>query len=65
MLAERQLAAMPDAAAAAFLPRSSAQWDAMASAHAAIGPMYWGPRRTLADACKRIRGWIRAELSAR
>ncbi len=65
MLDERQLAALPDATDAAFAPDSSARWKAVKAAHAAIAPMFWGPRIPLEDACAAIRGWIGSHLGSK
>lgn len=65
MLDERQLAALPVAADAAFAPDSSARWQAVRAAYAAIAPMFWGPRIPLDDACASIRGWIASNLGSK
>jgi hypothetical protein len=33
------------------------------SAHAAIEPMFWGPRASIEQACASIRSWIEEELT--
>lgn len=62
MLGERQIAAVPVAEDLAFRPAAEARWDRLQAAHSAIGPMYWGRRRSLEDACAGIRGWIDTAL---
>ena len=62
MLAQRQLVGMPSADDVALLPRDDERWKAIRSAHAAIEPMFWGPRVSIDDACDAIRGWVAREL---
>ena len=62
MLAQRQLVGMPSADDVALLPRDDARWGAVRSAHAAIAPMFWGPRIAIDEACDAIRGWVAREL---
>jgi len=62
MLAQRQLVGMPSADDVALLPRDGARWGAIRSAHAAIAPMFWGPRIAIDEACDAIRGWVAREL---
>jgi len=31
-------------------------------AHDVIGPMFWGPRLSLEDACADVRSWLDTEL---
>ena len=62
MVAERQLAAPPSSSDPAFTPASAARWDSIRTAHAAIAPMFWGPRVALEDACSAIRNWIAETL---
>ncbi len=57
MLLEKQIAALPSSADRAFAPTVGPRWDAIRSAHAAIGPMFWGPRVLLEEACAIIREW--------
>ncbi len=58
MVAQRQLASLPSSSDVAFTPTAGERWDAIRAAHAAIAPMFWGPRVTLDDACDAIRSWI-------
>jgi hypothetical protein len=58
LVAQKQLSAHPTAADAALTPTDDARWQAIRSAHAAIQPMFWGPRVSLDDACAAVRGWI-------
>lgn len=62
MLAQGQLAAMLVAADVALAPGGDARWSAVRSAHAAIQPMFWGPRLSVEDATATIRTWVAAEL---
>lgn len=62
MLAQRQLVAMPSADEVALLPRDDDRWSAIRSAHAAIEPMFWGPRVSIEEACAALREWIGAAL---
>jgi len=62
MLAQKQISALPTAAHAAFSPSDSDRWRAVRKAHEAIGPMFWGPRLSLDDACAEVRGWVADEL---
>jgi hypothetical protein len=62
MLAQRQLVGMPSADDVALLPRDDERWKAIRSAHAAIEPMFWGPRVSIDDASDAIRGWVAREL---
>ncbi len=58
MLEHKQLVAMPTADDVALAPGDDARWEAMRRAHAAIQPMFWGPRVSIDEACAVIRGWI-------
>jgi hypothetical protein len=62
MLAQKQISALPTAAHAAFTPNDSGRWHAVRKAHEAIGPMFWGPRLSLEDACADVRHWLADEL---
>jgi hypothetical protein len=63
MLAQKQIVALPLAADPALAPADDARWEAIRAAHAAIAPMFWGPRIPLDEACAAIRDWIAAELT--
>jgi len=63
MLAQKQLAALPLATHAAFAPKDDHRWRSVQKAHDAIGPMFWGPRLSLVDACADIRAWLDAEVA--
>lgn len=63
MLAQKQIAVLPSAANAAFAPDDGQAWSGLRDAHAKIGPMYWGDRIGLEDACERIRSWIAEHVS--
>ena len=62
MLAQKQVSAIPTAAHAAFTPDGGERWAAVRRAHAAIGPMFWGARTSVDDACWEISEWIASEL---
>ncbi|MGC4068382.1 MAG: nucleotidyl transferase AbiEii/AbiGii toxin family protein [Polyangiaceae bacterium] len=62
MLVQRQLATLPSSKHPAFAPKDDARWRSVQKAHDAIGPMFWGPRLQLADACADIRGWLDTEV---
>jgi hypothetical protein len=62
MLAQKQIVALPDAADRALAPGNGPRWEAIRAAHAAIAPMFWGPRIPLDDACETLRAWITAEF---
>ena len=62
LLTQRQIAALPSSTHAAFSPKGDDRWRAVQRAHDAIGPMFWGPRLSLADACADIRGWLDAAV---
>jgi len=62
MVAQRQLASLPSSSDVALTPTKGERWDAIRAAHAAIAPMFWGPRVALDDACCAIRTWISETL---
>lgn len=62
MLAQKQIAALPSSAHAAFNPRGDERWRSVQAANEAIGPMFWGSRLSLADACGEVRAWLDSEL---
>ena len=62
MLAQKQIAALPSSTHAAFAPTDDDRWRAVQKAHDAIGPMCWGPRLSLEDACADVRCWLDAEV---
>ena len=61
--APRQLAGRPIATDPAFTPADTPRWTEIANAHEAIGPMFWGPRIALHEACAAIRTWIAERFS--
>jgi Nucleotidyl transferase AbiEii toxin, Type IV TA system len=63
MLRQKQIAAIPSAADPAFALAPGARTVAVQAAHAAITPMFWGPRIALDEACASIRGWIESTLT--
>lgn len=62
MLSKKQIAARPRATDSAFTPSDSERWSAIRDAHAAIAPMFWGPRVPLDEACAAIGVWIAETL---
>ena len=62
MLAQKQIAVMPNATDLASRPTNDARWAAIREAHQVIDAMYWGPRLSVEDATATIRAWISAEL---
>jgi hypothetical protein len=62
MLAQKQIAALPSSTHAAFAPKADDRWHAIQEAHDAIGPMFWGERIPLADACADVRAWLDSEI---
>lgn len=61
MMAQKQLAALPLSPHVAFTPKDDHRWRTVQQAHDAIGPMFWGPRLSLVDACADIRSWLETE----
>lgn len=62
MLTERQIRQRPASDDPAFAPAADERWQQIQAAHTAIGPMFWGQRMALRDACEVIRAWIATEL---
>lgn len=58
MLARKQIAALPWSTHTAFAPKDDDRWRTVQKAHDAIGPMFWGPRLSLEDACADVRSWL-------
>jgi hypothetical protein len=58
MLGQRQLASLPNGSDPAFAPDDGERWSAIRRAHAAIAPMFWGPRISIEEACEAIRRWV-------
>ena len=65
MLDERQVRQLPASDDPAFAPVRDERWRQIEAAHAAIGPMFWGKRIALHDACEAIRAWIAAEIESK
>jgi hypothetical protein len=63
MLAGRQIRVLPSSSNAAFSPDTRPRWNEIRAAHASIGPMFWGERLELDEACASIRGWISRNAS--
>jgi hypothetical protein len=62
LLRQKQIAALPRSDDVAFALRRGARTDAIRAAHAAIAPMFWGPRITLDGACSAISAWIKRRI---
>jgi hypothetical protein len=62
MLAQKQIAELPASSHAAFTPADGSRWKALREAWDAMGPMFWGPRISLEDACAEVRSWLDHEL---
>ncbi len=62
MLAQKRIAALPSSMHAAFAPKDDDRWSTVQKAHDAIGPMFWGPRLSLVDACADVRRWLDTEV---
>lgn len=60
MLEQRQVRALPAPGDPAFAPGNGERWNELRAAHAAIAPLYWGPRTSLDDAARTIREWVGA-----
>jgi hypothetical protein len=58
MVDQKQLAELPALVDPAFRPVAGTRWNEIQRAHTAIGPMFWGARIPLEDACESIRTWI-------
>lgn len=50
--------------APAFAAGDGERWRQLRAAHTATGPMFWGERIALEDACGAIRTWIADELGS-
>jgi len=62
MLEQKQIAVLPAVSHQAFEPNDGERWGSVRKAHAAIAPMFWGPRLSVEESCVEIRRWISAEL---
>jgi hypothetical protein len=62
MLGARQIAGIPGPLDGAFTPAQGQRGDSIRVAWEEIGPMFWGERITLADACAEIRAWVARRL---
>jgi hypothetical protein len=58
MFREKQIRALPTADHPAFLIPADERGAAIRDAFTAIGPMFWGPRRTIDECTAAIRGWL-------
>src|SRR5207245_10570234 len=63
MRSRGEIASLPDLKDASLRLDRGSRWTALRDAHAAIGPMYWGRRSSLDDACGTIRAWIAAAFA--
>ena len=62
MKGQHQLARMPVADDPAFDASQRVHGTRIRDAYEAAGPMYWGPRLSLDEACEAIRTWVRDHL---
>ena len=62
MTAQHQLARVPVADDPAYDPSRLVHGARTRDAYEAVGPMYWGPRLALDEACAAIRTWVRDHL---
>lgn len=62
MLAQRQIAALPDSGDAAFGPDKASRFAEIRRAHLAIAPMFWGPRIGIDEACGSDQEWIKKRM---
>lgn len=62
LLKEKQIAALPRADDVAFALTPGVRRTAIRAAHAAIAPMFWGPRIGLDDTCSAISAWIKRRI---
>lgn len=62
MLGARQIAGIPGPLDGAFTLAQGLRGDAIRAAWEEIGPMFWGERIALADACAEIRDWVAKRL---
>jgi hypothetical protein len=58
MVSERQIKPVPAPDHPAFAIPSDERGEAIRSAFQAIGPMFWGPRKTLDECIEEIRSWL-------
>ncbi len=59
MVTMKQIAGPLAASDAAFALDDGAARTELETAHAAIAPMFWGPRLSLAESCRLIREWLK------
>jgi hypothetical protein len=52
------LRAVPRSDDPGFLPTSAPRWEPTIEAYRAIASLHWGDRRSLAESCSTIRGWL-------
>lgn len=58
MLAQKDIAALPDAGDASLTLDDPGKRAAVEQAYTRIAPMFWGPRIPLQEACLTLRGWV-------
>lgn len=58
MVSERQIKPLPSPDHAAFATLANERGEAIRTAFTSIGPMFWGPRKTLDECTAEIRGWL-------
>lgn len=63
MANQRQIDGVPEPEDSAFDASRLGHRDSIRAAYQAIGPMYWGPRLTLDEACAAIRAWVHSHLA--
>ena len=62
MLGQRQIVSLPTSTHPAFNPRDDERWRSVQKALDAIGPMFWGTRISLDEACADLRAWLDSEI---
>jgi hypothetical protein len=62
MLGQRQIAALPLSTHPAFNPHDDERWRAVQKALDAIGPMFWGTRISIDEACADVRTWLDTDI---
>ncbi len=63
MLGQRQIAALAQSTHPAFNPHDDERWHAVQNALEAIGPMFWGARLSIEEACADIRNWLDTDVA--
>lgn len=60
MVLEKQIKTVPSPDHPAFAIPGDERGEAIRAAFQAIGPMFWGPRKTLDECIEEIRGWLQS-----